>query len=53
MTRTELKAAADRFVQMARTASEGMRTVYLRKARDRYEDLGLTGLAQWCEKHMG
>jgi hypothetical protein len=39
-------------VKLARTATAGMRTVYLKKARNYYADAGLTGRADWCERHM-
>jgi hypothetical protein len=52
MTRTELKAKADGYRKAAEAATPGERTALLRKARNYYEDAGLTGMARWCERHM-
>ncbi len=52
MTRTELKAAADRFARLAAIATQGERQALLLKARNYYEDAGYTGLARRIERFM-
>lgn len=54
MTRTEIKAKADQYRKMAcNSTSESDRATLLRKARNYYEDLGMTGMARFCERWMG
>ena len=56
MTKQELKAKAEEYRKLATQADQagqlGMRTVYLKKARNYYEEAGLTGSARWCERWL-
>jgi hypothetical protein len=53
-TRETLVKKADAYRKMAEQAATASdRNVLLRKARNYYEDAELTGLARWCERHMG
>jgi hypothetical protein len=53
MSRTELKTKAEQYVRMAAKATaKSDRDVLLKKARNYYADLGLTGMVRWCERHI-
>lgn len=54
MTRTELETKAEGYRKLAAKATtESDRNVLLRKARDYYQEAGLTGMAAWCERFLG
>jgi hypothetical protein len=54
MSRNELKKAADSYRDAAAKATtRNDRDVLLRKARNYYADLEMTGMVRWCERHMG
>ena len=54
MSRDEIRAKADQYrKQAARAQTASDRAVLLRKARNYYADLEMTGMARWCEARMG
>lgn len=53
MSRKEIKAKAEGFRKAAETKTGSDRAVLLRKARNYYAELEMSGMVKWCEKHIG
>jgi hypothetical protein len=53
MTRTELKTKAEQYRKMAEKATTTSdRNVMLKKARNYYAELEMTGMVQWIERFL-
>jgi hypothetical protein len=54
MTRNELRAKADQYrTEAAKATTTSDRDVLLRKARNYYAELEMSGMVRWCERHIG
>jgi hypothetical protein len=53
MTTAELRAKAETYRKLAEKATaKSDRDVLLKKARNYYAELEMSGMVRWCERHL-